>query len=172
LPPRAIILAGPNGAGKTSFANAFLRETEEAYAFVNADEIARTLGNRLSHAERDMRAGRLMLMRLDELAAAGRNFVLETTLASRLYARKLLEWRARGYWIGLMYLRLPTVETSLDRVRRRVALGGHDIPEADIRRRFGRSARNLETVYKPLVDEWQVWEGRDGAFTRLYRSEP
>jgi predicted ABC-type ATPase len=169
--PTAIILAGPNGAGKTTFANAFLRETDEAYAFVNADEIARDLSEGLTRAERDMRAGRLMLTRLDELAAAGRNFVLETTLASRLYARKLLDWRARGYWIGLMYLSLPTVDASLDRVRRRVALGGHDIPEADIRRRFDRSASNLERVYKLLVDEWQVWEGRDGGFTRLYRSD-
>lgn len=170
--PTAIILAGPNGAGKTSFANAFLRETDDAYAFVNADEIGRALeGEYLTGAARDMRAGRLMLLKLEELARSGESFVLETTLASGLYARKILEWRARGYWIGLMYLRLPTVEDALARVRRRVALGGHDIPEADIRRRFGRSANNLETVYKPLVDEWQVWQGKDGAFNLIDRSE-
>ncbi|MDP9103100.1 MAG: zeta toxin family protein [Pseudomonadota bacterium] len=171
--PTAIILAGPNGAGKTSFANAFLRETDETFEFVNADEIGRDLeAIGVSAAERDLRAGRLMLQRLEELASQGRSFVLETTLASRLYARKLLIWRASGYRIGLMYVRLPSIETSLARVAHRVSLGGHDIPEADIRRRFGRSAINLETVYKPLVDEWQVWEGRDGTFTCVERSAP
>jgi hypothetical protein len=36
-------------------------------------------------------------------------------------------------------------------------MGGHDIPEADIRRRFPRSLDYLERVYKPLVDAWWVW---------------
>ena len=66
----------------------------------------------------------------------------------------------------------PSAEASLARVGRRVRQGGHGVPEADVLRRYDRSVANLETVYKPLVDEWQVWEGRDGGFIRLAGSAP
>jgi predicted ABC-type ATPase len=52
--------------------------------------------------------------------------------------------------------------TFIDRVRRRVERGGHGIPEATLRRRFPLSLDYLETVYKPLVDEWEVWASGDG----------
>jgi len=47
-------------------------------------------------------------------------------------------------WIvNLIYLALPNVETSKLRVRERVLHGGHNIPVADIERRFSRSLSNL-----------------------------
>jgi predicted ABC-type ATPase len=64
-------------------------------------------------------------------------------------------------WI---YLRLPSVEASITRVRKRVAAGGHGIAEATIRRRFGKSARYFETIYKSIVDEWYMWDSLEGAF--------
>ena len=51
---------------------------------------------------------------------------------------------------------------SIERVRRRVEAGGHDIPEATIRRRFGKSLRYLDELYKPIVDEWYVWRTDGG----------
>ncbi len=38
---------------------------------------------------------------------------------------------------------IASPEQALDRIRSRVALGGHDVPEADARRRFVRSYTNL-----------------------------
>lgn len=98
-----------------------------------------------------------MLGRLDALLNEGADIVLETTLSSGIYARRIPSWRATGYGIGLIYLRLPNVETSIARVAHRVTMGGHGVPERDLRRRFGRSLANLDT-YKPLVDEWEVWD--------------
>jgi predicted ABC-type ATPase len=46
-----------------------------------------------------------------------------------------------------------------------VAAGGHDIPEGVIRRRFAKSLNYLETRYKPIVDEWYVWDSLEGSFT-------
>ena len=43
-------------------------------------------------------------------------------------------------------------------VAERVRQGGHDIPEAVIRRRFAAGLRNLETIYKPAVDRWAVFD--------------
>ena len=88
-----------------------------------------------------------------------------------MYARRLPGWRRAGYGVQLVYLRLPDVETSIARVAHRVAMGGHGVPETDLRRRFDRSLANLE-AYKPLVDAWEVWDSRDGAVTLAQRSSP
>ena len=84
--PTILIVAGPNGAGKTTFATRWINDSAPGFAFVNADEVARELPPGLSAAERDVRAGRLMLARLDRLIADRADLVLETTLSSQLYA--------------------------------------------------------------------------------------
>lgn len=158
--PTAVLLAGPNGAGKTTFINQFLRERAAAFHFVNPDEVARDVP---AGPNRDLAAGRLVLERLDELAADRADFVLETTLATRSHAVRIRQWKAAGYRVELIYLRLPSVDASIARVARRVERGGHGIPEADLRRRFPLSLDYLETIYKPLADSWKVYLGGDGA---------
>ena len=162
-----IIIAGPNGAGKTSFANQYLPASDNALVYVNADEIAHEMrSEQLSQGALDLRAGRAMLRRIDELAASRTEFMFETTLASLSYAPKIPVWQASGYLVALIYLRLPSVEASIARVRRRVAAGGHDIPEAVIRTRFAKSLDYLESIYKQIVDEWYVWDSLEGDFRR------
>ena len=165
-----LIIAGPNGAGKTTFATRWINDSAPNYVFANSDEIARRLTEpALSATERDMRAGRLMLAQRDAHVANGADMVLETTLSSRPYARRVPQWRAAGYSITLTYLGLPNVQASISRVAHRVDMGGHPVPETDLRRRFERSRANLE-IYKPLVDRWEVWESRDGATILVQRS--
>lgn len=160
-----IIVAGPNGAGKTSFANEYLPAAREGLVYLNADEIAREIADpAVAKAQRDLRAGREMLARIDALVGSGTEFMFETTLASLSYARKIPAWQARGYTVALIYLRLPNVEMSIERVRRRVAAGGHGIPEPVIRQRFAKSAAYLESHYKPVVDEWYIWDSLEGQF--------
>lgn len=47
---------------------------------------------------------------------------------------------------------------AIARVRQRVLEGGHDIPDAVIRRRFHAGWRNWERTYRNLVDEWAVYD--------------
>jgi predicted ABC-type ATPase len=115
-------------------------------------------------AQRDLRAGRIMLRQIDELARSGAEFMFETTLTTLSYALRIPRWRAGGHHVSLVYLRLPDADASVSRVRRRVAAGGHDVPEAVIRRRFARSLDCLEHRYKPLVDEWYVYDSIDNEF--------
>jgi predicted ABC-type ATPase len=105
-----------------------------------------------------------MLQEIDRLVAARAEFMFETTLASLTYATRVPEWRAGGYYVGLVYLRLPNVEASIARVRRRVEAGGHGIPEEIIRRRFFRSLECLEQRYKRVVDEWYIYDSLEGDF--------
>ena len=163
--PTLVLLAGPNGAGKTTFINGFLRERAEAFRFVNPDEVARDLPG--AGPQRDLAAGRLVLERLEALVAERADFVLETTLASRSHAVRIRRWKAAGYRVEMIYIRLPNAEASIARVARRVSEGGHGIPEETLRRRFPLSLEYLETVYKPLVDAWEVRAGGEGGLELL-----
>lgn len=69
-------------------------------------------------------------------------------------ARQFEDWRAQGYWITLHYLEVASADFAVARVARRVAAGGHDIPEPDIRRRYARGRVLFEEVYRPSVDAW------------------
>ena len=161
--PTVIIIAGPNGAGKTTFAREYLSAEDRHFEFVNADEIVSSLDD-----ASDISAARIMLARIDNLAAVQLDFAIETTLANLSYAQKIPKWRNDGYIVSLAYLRLESVEQSIA-LRKRVAAGGHNIPVEVIRRRFGKSLDYFEKVYRPIVDEWYVWSSRDGAFS-LYDS--
>jgi predicted ABC-type ATPase len=169
--PRVLIIGGPNGAGKTQFAEQFLSISKKDI-YVSADVIARNLvAQGMPASMTDARAARAMLKRIEELIAAGADFTIETTLASRTYAQRIPVWRTLGYHVALIYIRLSSAEHSIERVRRRVAVGGHGIPEGIIQRRFGKSLCYLEALYKPIVDEWEIWDSLEGEFRRAQGSD-
>jgi len=60
--------------------------------------------------------------------------------------------KADGWVIELVYLALPNIEMSKQRVAERVQHGGHNIPLKDIERRFSRSLNNLLNDFSPIVD--------------------
>ena len=150
-PGSVVIIAGPNGAGKTTLARECL---PQGLPFVNADLVAAELAAAGSPAS-DARAGRLMLEELDAHARAGRSFALETTLSGRSYVRRIERWRALGYAVQLIFLELPSPEMAVRRVRLRVRQGGHDIPEAVVRRRFRAGLRNFRELYRWVVEHWE-----------------
>lgn len=154
---KILIIAGPNGAGKTSFATEFLPNEADCPSFVNADSIAAGLSPfRPSSVE--YRASRLMIETIHGYAARGESFALETTLSGRGYIRWIPLWRERGYHVKLFFLQLPTPEMAVTRVRQRVSEGGHDVPEAAVRRRFHAGWSNFELIYRDLVDEWVLYD--------------
>lgn len=154
---KILIFAGPNGAGKTTFATEILPYEVGCPVFVNADSIAAGLSP-LEQSSVSFRAGRLLLETINEYVAAGKSFAFETTLSGLAYSRSIPNWRKRGYLVGLYYLRLPDPDVAVSRVRQRVSVGGHDIPEKVIRRRFHASWRNFENIYRELVDEWKIYD--------------
>ena len=154
---RCFIIAGPNGAGKTTFARDFLPEEGECINYINADLIAFGLSPFMPEKAKII-AGKLMLREIEKCVGNAESFALETTLSGTSYAKKIQRWQALGYKVILYYFSLPSIEVAIDRVKIRVQEGGHDIPEADIRRRFDRSQRNLDGVFKLIVDAWMIFD--------------
>jgi predicted ABC-type ATPase len=157
LKNKCYIIAGPNGAGKTTFANEFLPIEAECLNFINADLIAQGLSpfqpNKMA-----VEAGRLMIQHINECARRNESFAFETTLSGKGYIKKILDWKAQQYEIIIYYLKIPTVEFAIERVKLRVSQGGHNVPEQDIIRRFERSWINFNQIYKTMADSWIVFD--------------
>ncbi len=156
--PTAYLIAGPNGAGKTTFATEFLPDLVGCLEFVNSDLIAAGLSP-FTPETQAMRAGRLFLTRIKELSKARQDFGFETTLAGRSHVKAVTDLRNSGYQVVLFFLWLPSAETAVARVADRVRQGGHNVPEATIRRRFEAGLRNFFRLYSPLVDAWHLYDG-------------
>ena len=75
------------------------------------------------------------------------------------------------YEIIVYYLKLQSVELSIERVRLRVSQGGHDIPEHVIRRRYERSWTNFQRIYKHLADSWTILDNSGNAPQMTEESE-
>lgn len=149
--PNVIVIAGPNGAGKSTLAPALLRDTFDILEFVNADTIAEGL-SAFAPEDASFDAGRVMLGRLRELAAAEKNFAFETTLATRFYAAWLRGLQTKSdYRVSIVFLWLRNVDLAIARVAARVKIGGHSIPEETIRRRYERSMMNFFELYRPVA---------------------
>jgi predicted ABC-type ATPase len=143
--PLLYVVGGANGSGKTTSALAIL-PTLGVLEYVNADAIAAGLSP-LNPESMALQAGRLMLDRLQTLANSEADFASETTLAARTFAPFLQRCKSRGYTIGLLYFWLRSPDLAVERVARRVASGGHSIPEDVIRRRYERGRGNLIDLY-------------------------
>jgi predicted ABC-type ATPase len=102
-----------------------------------------------------------MLKMIREHAERGDSFAFETALAGRNYARSIPRWQDTGYSVTLFYLSLPTPEIAISRVAERVRQGGHHVPDDVVRRRFAAGRENFETLHKPLVDEWILYDNTD-----------
>jgi predicted ABC-type ATPase len=155
--PNVIVLAGPNGAGKSTAAPRLLRGTLAVHEFVNADVIAQGL-SAFNPEGAALAAGRIMLARLQQLARERVNFAFETTLANRTFAPWLKELVVSGYRFRLVYMWVPGADMSVDRVARRVDLGGHFVPEETIRRRYERGLSNFFNLYQPFTSTWRMYD--------------
>ena len=164
--PRVAVFAGINGAGKSTASRHVLTDVLKLRSFVNADAIARGL-NGMDPESEAFAAGRVMLDHLDRLAARRADIGLETTLTARSYAAWLRQRRAEGYAVYLYYFWLSSADLAVERVAKRVAAGGHHIPEETIRRRYANSIKNFFELYQPLATEWKVYDNSVAGLSSL-----
>jgi predicted ABC-type ATPase len=155
--PNLYIIAGPNGAGKTTFARKFLPDYAKCLEFVNVDLIASGLSP-FDPERAALRAGRIMLEQIHSLWNRGLDFGFETTLSGKSYLRVLNELKQRKrYNIHLFFLWISSIKLALERIELRVQQGGHDIPEAVVRRRFHKGISNFLYFYRPVADRWIIF---------------
>ncbi|MEH3120277.1 MAG: zeta toxin family protein [Methylorubrum populi] len=158
--PVCTILGGPNGSGKSSL----YRAIDPPGEFVNADIVARRI-NPVDPEAASLAAGRAVLVRLNELVEAGRDFAYETTLSSNQAVGLMRRAREAGYQVALVFVALDSADLNVERVGDRVRKGGHAIPEPVIRRRYGIALSRLAQAI-PLAHESAIFDNSE-ATTRL-----
>ncbi len=114
-----------------------------------------TLRGRIFSSAR-VESGRRFIDALNDHVARQQSVIVETTLSGKTFRHVVANASQTGFSVTIMYLFLKSADVCVARVAERVRKGGHDVPEADVRRRFTRSLRNFWTLYRGMADKWVI----------------
>jgi predicted ABC-type ATPase len=163
--PTLTIVAGPNGSGKTTLTK-WVREEFQDNAVLDPDAIANSLQTTGATKGSAIDAGREVLLKAEQLIADGQSLTVETTLSGHTYLRMMTKAKLLGYFVVLIYIATKDVEINIERVRNRVILGGHDVPEEDQRRRYPRSLGNAAKALA-IADEGVILDNSSAFYVKL-----
>jgi predicted ABC-type ATPase len=155
-----VIVGGPNGGGKTTFAVRY--SAMRGLRYLSADLIAEQLApeHPITMA---ISAARSFSAHLDQALNHGESLIVESTL-SGLSLRKPIQLALdQGYRVVILFVFLSSPDLCIARIRERVDRGGHNVPEADVARRFGRSLRNFWGIYRFMATEWTLYDNDGGS---------
>lgn len=166
--PVFLIVAGPNGSGKSSvYANADLELEGRSVWIVNPDLLAA----RISEVEKTPlpEANLAAVQRIEAWIQASisvhKTIGVETVLSTDKYRRLVNAAEALGFAVWLFYTVLDTPERSIERIKLRVAKGGHDVPADKVRARYARSLNQLPWFLERAERAW-IWDN-SGAKPKL-----
>jgi predicted ABC-type ATPase len=143
--PVLTIIAGSNGCGKSTL-TAGSRDKFQQAPILDPDAIAKSIQDSLPYENSNIEAGKRVLLRAEELIDASQSFTVETTLSGSTYLRMAERAKRAGFNIMVVFVGTASVEINIQRVKARVAKGGHDVPEEDQRRRFPRTLANMKKL--------------------------
>jgi predicted ABC-type ATPase len=153
---RILVLAGVNGAGKSSVLGTALEDA--GVPFYNPDRATRRYQKAgLGLEDANSRAWQRGKRQLERAIFEDRNYAFETTLGGSTITRLLLTAVEMKHQIEVLYVGLATPELHIQRVRERVARGGHDISEERIRERWTTSRQNLIRLL-PHLHRLSLWD--------------
>ena len=155
--PVLFVLAGVNGAGKSSIGGHLL--TQAGLAWFNPDTCARELVREHGYGQEDanIAAWNEGVRRLDLAVRTRKTYAFETTLGGDTITQKLMAASA-SHDVLVWFCGLRDAAQHIQRVRLRVARGGHDIPEDRIRQRCRTSLLNLIILMPRLAQQLRAYD--------------
>lgn len=157
---RLLVVGGPNGSGKTTLAKAYLEQG--GWLYLGADKIAAEICPERPESVAAA-AGREFVEQFDAALHSVPKIIVESTLAGRSIGRNFERARKLGYRVEIAFTFVDAPGTSIARVAHRVRVGGHHVPDDDVRRRFYRSIRNFWLQYRLIADYWTLSDNRSAA---------
>lgn len=146
--PQFVLLAGPNGAGKTTFTKTVKRKFPNI-RIIDPDAIAKGMTGSFSTVDqKQMAAGKKAIRYVQDYIKTGTSFIAESTISGSIYLRYGQRAKDAGFRTAMVYVALSSSEMSGERVKARVSIGGHDIPTADVERRYPKSMANISKQIK------------------------
>ncbi len=73
----------------------------------------------------------------------------------------MIDAQKMGYSVTLLYFWLDSPSLAIQRVKKRVENGEHNIPSDVIERRYHRGLKNLFNIYIPICDRWLIFDNMD-----------
>ena len=150
------MLAGCNGAGKSSIGGAALLES--GVRFYNPDEAAREIAAANAHLNPPPTMGEVNAAAwsqgrtlLERAIDQHLDLAFETTLGGQTMTDLLERAAGEDLAVHVWFAGLTNVELHLERVRQRVARGGHDIPREKIVERYDGGRKNLVRLLSELA---------------------
>ncbi len=149
------IIGGVNGVGKSSLSGVLSAINSDLGLIIDTDKItAENGGDRI-------KGGKIAVNRINDCLNKGINFTQETTLSGVRILKTINEAREKGYFIRLYYVGVSSSEESVKRIKNRVEKGGHDIPPADVERRYNKRFEDLSKVL-PYCNEVRFYDNENG----------
>ncbi len=149
------IIAGVNGVGKSSLTGVLIGESSDLGIIVDTDKITSELGGD------KLKGGKAAIERINSSLEKGINLTQETTLSGARTLKTIKKARELDYFIRLYYVGVSTAEESIKRIKNRVEKGGHDIPEADVLRRYQKRFEDLVAIL-PYCNEVKLYDNENG----------
>jgi predicted ABC-type ATPase len=143
--PILTVFAGPNGSGKSSLIRQV--DFEGRQNLLEPDAIAGRINPEFPQRA-GIPAGREVLRRTADYVRRSESFAIETTLSGSWTNSAIRAALEQSFFLRLFYICLDNPERSIQRVRERMAVGGHAVPDADVRRRYARSLANARQVLR------------------------
>ena len=149
------IIGGVNGTGKSSFTGVLKTQAVDLGIIIDVDKLTASAG------VSPIKGGKMALHTIKDCLYKKISFTQETTLAghrTKITARYAKE---NGYYISMFYIGLDHVDECLKRIANRVARGGHNISEKDVRRRFSKRLNSVINIL-PFCDEAYFFDNNNG----------
>lgn len=150
-----VLIAGLDGTGKSSLRGVLEGQGTPLGHIIDADAIAK------ENNYDNIRAGKQAIAEIQYCLDNNISFTQETTLAGHRTERTLKQARKQGYFITMYYIGLGSKEESILRIANRVRKGGHNIPQADVIRRYEKRVDSLRNVI-PLCDKVVFYDNENG----------
>lgn len=166
--PTFWMVAGPNGSGKSSlYGNTDIEAFDQSVWIINPDLLTQRIQDveKLQLDEANVQAVRRIETWLEASIRAHQTVGVETVLSTDKYRRLVLEAKQRQFAFRLIFVMLASPDLNVQRVRLRVSKGGHDVPEAKIRKRWTRSLGQLPW-YLDQADQAAIFDN-SGAIPQL-----
>lgn len=156
MSPELFVIAGPNGSGKSSSITSSGLDRRCPF-LVNPDNFVRCLKDKENEYERYVLAMQFCEKLRNLLLDFGMEFGFETVGSTEEKLEFIRRAKSQGYTISFLFVNAGSPEKCMQRIKARVASGGHDVPEDKVRRRYAR-VMELLPEYIRLADNAAVYD--------------
>ena len=147
-PLQLYVLCGPNGAGKSTLSETFVPPGTDIF---DGDREMALLKHQYPMTDSgtlyEAANGIIFDRRKENAITSGSDFAFETNFRMAQVMESVRQFRDAGYETRMIFIGLPSVEASIDRVNMRVKAGGHFVDAENVNKNFTGGLENLVRFY-------------------------